>query len=279
MRTSNPALSEKVLQRAVEGDEARAGWAAPRPVSAPAPDSISPWEPARPYDDTAVDAFSVNGAVWATAVLLVLLCAGGAVGWAATDVGVDTVELPGWIFVPFIGAIGLAIATVVRPLWARFTAPLYALAMGSAVGAISHLYEAEFDGIVFQAAVGTVGVLGVMLVLYATRVIKVTDKLRMGIVMATGAVFLVYMVNLVLRLFGTEVPFLHDTGGVGIAISLVIVGIAAFNLLLDFDFVERAAEARAPRQLEWYAAFGLLVTLVWLYLELLRLLAKLQSRD
>jgi uncharacterized YccA/Bax inhibitor family protein len=277
MRSSNPALNEKVLQRAVGGDESRVGWAAPTAL-APAPDTISPWTPAAPTD-VDEETFTVSGAVWSTACLLVLLFAGGAVGWAATEVGVDGVELPGWIFLPLFGALGIAIATVFRPHWARFTAPIYALTEGVVVGAISHLYEARFDGIVFQAVVGTAGVLAVMLFLYATRIIKVTDRLRMGIVMATGAVFLVYLVNAVLRLFGTDVPFLHDTGAIGIVISLAIICVAAFNLLLDFDFAEKAAAARAPKDLEWYAGFGLLVTLVWLYIEMLRLLAILQGRD
>lgn len=282
MRTSNPALSEKAFARAAgaaSADEARAGWAAPV-----RPSPVSPWTPADAPGgvgpvDTDRDVMTIGGAVSATAVLLTLLCASGVVGWLSVDTQGDRVELPGWLFLPLLGGIGMAIATVLRPQWARITGPLYAIAMGAVVGAISKLYEVQFDGIVFQAAIGTAGVLGVMLLLYATRVIRVTEKLRMGIVMATGAIFLMYLVNIVLRLFGTELPFLHDTGGVGIVISLVIVGVAAFNLLLDFDLIERAAEARAPKALEWYAAFGLLVTLVWLYLELLRLLAKLQSRD
>ena len=118
-----------------------------------------------------------------------------------------------------------------------------------------------------------------MLFLFSTRVIRVTEKLRMGIVAATAGVMLVYVLSLVVNLFGGELPLLHDSSAIGIGISLLIVGIAAFNLLLDFDFVEKGVEAGAPKHMEWYAAFGLLVTLIWLYLELLRLLAKLQSRD
>jgi len=212
-------------------------------------------------------------------VLLVLLVATAAIGWSSVETVAEgeAVSLPGWIFLPFIGAIGAAIATIVRPRWARVTGPLFAFAEGFVVGAISRLYESAFDGIVLQAAASTVSVLAIMLFLYATRIIKVTDKLRMGIVAATGAIALVYVLNLVLRMFGAEVPFLHDTGTVGILISLVIVGVAAFNLLLDFDFIERASAARAPKNTEWYAGFGLLLTLVWLYLELLRLLAKLRA--
>ena len=238
----------------------------------PAPDTVSPWEPSTP---TAV--MTVNGSITATGVLLVLLVASAFVGWSATDTSLAGVEVPGWFFAPLIASIGLAIATIFKPGWARITAPLYALAEGVIVGAISKIYNFEFDGIVLQAAGGTIGVLAIMLFLYATRIIQVTDKLRMGIVCATGAIALVYVFNLILRLFGTELPFLHDSGAVGILISVVIVGVAAFNLLLDFDFIERGAAARAPKAMEWYAGFGLLLTLVWLYLELLRLLSKLRD--
>jgi uncharacterized YccA/Bax inhibitor family protein len=279
VRTSNPALSDAALERAVQADPQRAGWAAPTGYPPPpAPDTVSPWRPAPPVD-LATDSMSVNGTVTATGVLLVLLMATAVVGWNAVDSNPFTVELPGWIFAPLLVAVGAAFATIFKPGWARFTAPVYALAEGFVLGAISRLYEFEFDGIVLQAAASTVAVLGVMLFLYATRIVQVTDKMRMGIIMATGAIALVYVFNIVLRLFGAEVPFLHDTGTIGILISVAIVVVASMNLLLDFDFVERGVAARAPKQTEWYAAFGLLLTLVWLYLELLRLLSKLQSRN
>ncbi|MEO7836712.1 MAG: Bax inhibitor-1/YccA family protein [Acidimicrobiales bacterium] len=178
-----------------------------------------------------------------------------------------------------LGAIGLAIATIFRPQWARFTAPAYALLEGLVVGAISKVYETYFDGIVLQAIGATVAVLAVMLFLHATRIIKVTDRFRTVVVAATGAIFLVYMVDMVLRLFGANVPFIHETGGIGILISVAIVIVAALNLSLDFDFIERGVKAGAPKATEWFAGFGLLLTLVWLYLEMLRLLSKLQSRN
>jgi uncharacterized YccA/Bax inhibitor family protein len=274
VRTSNPALSDKAFERAaVPTAHLQAGWGAPPGQVRPAPDTVSPWEPATP---TAV--MTVNGSITATGVLLVLLIATAFVGWNAVEVTeVGGAEIPGWFFAPLIASIGLAIATILKPAWARITAPLYALAEGLVVGAISHIYNFEFDGIVLQAASGTIGVLAIMLFLYATRIIKVTDKLRMGIVCATGAIALVYVFNLILRLFGSELPFLHDTGAIGTLISVVIVGVAAFNLLLDFDFIERGTAARAPKSMEWYAGFGLVLTLVWLYLELLRLLSKLRD--
>jgi uncharacterized YccA/Bax inhibitor family protein len=269
VRTSNPALNEAAFNRTVPAADLRPGWGAPIP---PAPDEVSPWTPSLPGAT-----MTIGGAVSATAVLLVLLCAAGFVGWVSVeDQGLGGVELPSWLFLSMLVGIGAMIATIFRPQWARVTGPLYALGYGTVVGAISHLYEREFDGIVLQAVVGTVGVLAIMLFLYATRIVEVTDKLRMGIVMATGAVALMYLLSLVFRLFGAEVPFLHDTGTIGILVSVAIVVVASLNLLLDFDFVERAVAAKAPKSTEWYAAFGLVVTLVWLYLELLRLLSKLQ---
>lgn len=271
-RNSNPALNEKAFQRVTQDE---AGWAASTQQLEDA--FAAPAATRGPVIGT--DTMTVNGTVWATAALLVLVVASGVFGWNSVDTTADSVSLPGWIFPVVLGAFGVAILTIFKPDLARFTAPTYALLQGAFLGAISGLYNSAYDGIVIQAVGLTIGVFAVMLFLFATRIIQVTDKLRMGIVAATGAIMLVYVVNMVLSLFGASVPFLHDTGPMGIGISLVIVGVAAFNLLLDFDFVERGVAAGAPRKMEWYAAFGLLVTIVWLYLELLRLLAKLQSRD
>lgn len=276
MRSSNPALSDKIFEKARAGSAAtEAGWAA-NPQQLEEQFNAPAYErPAPPH----IDGMTVNGTVWATASLLVLLIGAGVFGWNSVDASLQTVAFPGWLFPVMLGALGVAILTIFKPGLARFTGPVYALLQGAFVGAISAVYNTAYDGIVIQAVGLTIGVFAVMLFLFATRVIKVTDKLRMGIVAATGAIFLVYMVNIVLSFFGASVPFLHDTGPLGIGISLVIVGVAAFNLLLDFDFVERGVAAGLDRKMEWYAAFGLLVTIVWLYLELLRLLAKLQGRD
>lgn len=271
MRSSNPALSDRVLQRSLQHTDLRPGY------GAPAPDAVSTWTPGAPAIPTTAT-MTVGGAVSASAVLLLLLVVAGWFGWQAVEATPRGIEMPPWLLLALFGGLGIAILTIFKPNLARFTAPLYAVVEGLLVGAISHLYEFEFDGIVLNAVGLTVGVFGVMLLLYATRIIKVTDKLRMGIACATGAIFLVYMFNFVLRLFGSQVPFLHDATPLGIGISLVIVGVAAFNLLLDFDFIERGAQMGAPKHMEWYGAFGLLVTLIWLYLELLRLLSKLQRR-
>lgn len=277
MRSSNPALSDKVFEKARTTSAAtEAGWAAPTSQQLEEQYNAPAYE--RPVAGD-VDGMTVNGTVWATAALLVLLIGAGVFGWNSVNATLETVSFPGWLFPVMLGGLGVAILTIFKPELARFTGPVYALLQGAFVGAISAVYNTAYDGIVIQAVGLTIGVFAVMLFLFATRIIKVTDKLRMGIVAATGAIFLVYMVNIVLSFFDASVPFLHDTGPLGIGISLLIVGVAAFNLLLDFDFVERGVAAQLDRKMEWYAAFGLLVTIVWLYLELLRLLAKLQGRD
>jgi uncharacterized YccA/Bax inhibitor family protein len=263
-RPSNPALSDKVFERL----ETEGGWASSTQQLEQAYEA-----PAYVREDT----MTVNGTVWATASLLVLLIAAGVFGWLSVDATAESVSMPGWLLPVMLG--GVAVLTIFKPNLARFTAPAYALLEGALLGAISALFNTAYDGIVLQAVALTIGVFAIMLFLFATRVIRVTDKLRMGIVAATGAIALVYLANILLSLFDASVPFLHDTGPVGVGISLVIVGVAAFNLLLDFDFVERGVAAGAPKHVEWYAAFGLLVTIIWLYLELLRLLAKLQGRD
>lgn len=277
MRTSNPALNDKVFDRQLEEERERRATATGTLDRPPVDDRVSPWTPALP-PTTAVDTMTVGGVVSASAVLLVLVLAAAWVGWASVDVNPEQVRVPVWLLPVMLGGLAIAIVTIFKPKLARFTAPVYAVAEGLLLGAVSHLYEFEFDGIVLQAVGLTVGVFALLLFLYASRIIEVTQNLRMGIVAATGAVLLVYVVSFVLRLFGAGVPFIHDAGPVGILFSLVVVVIAALNLVLDFDFVERGAAAGAPKYMEWYGAFGLLITLVWLYLELLRLLAKLRSR-
>lgn len=253
----------------------------------PAPDNVpgSPWPPpsgGRPAT------LRRQGVAMATGVLLALVCVAAVVGWGQvtveTTVGLDGVEratsidVPAWVWGASILGLLVVIATFFKPAWARVTAPIYAAAQGLAVGAISKAYEVQFDGIVLQAVGLTLGVFAMMLVLYATGRIRVTPRFRLGVMAATGAVVLVYLATFVMRLFGGDMPFIHGTGAVGIGFSVVVVVIAALNLTLDFDFIDRAERAGAPRSMEWFAALGLLVTLIWLYLEILRLLAKLRDR-
>jgi uncharacterized YccA/Bax inhibitor family protein len=169
----------------------------------------------------------------------------------------------------------LALVTSFVQRWSGITAPLYAMAEGFALGGISAVMNLRFPGIVLQAVMLTVGVLAVMLMAYRSGWIKVTDKFRMGVVAATGGIALLYIVDIALRAFTSiQIPFIHETGALGIGFSLLVVGLAALNLVLDFDMIDRAAAQGAPKYMEWYGAFALMVTLVWLYMELLRLLSK-----
>ena len=170
------------------------------------------------------------------------------------------------------------LAATFKPAWSGTLAPIYAALEGLFVGSVSAVYASLFDGIIFQAVTLTMAVFFIMLFVYKTGIIKVSNKFRMGVVMATGAIFLVYLVNIILSFFGINMPFLHDGGMLSIGISLVIVGVASLNLLLDFDNFEKGEQYGAPAYMEWFFAMGLLVTLVWLYLEILRLLSML-NRD
>ncbi|MGB1126144.1 MAG: Bax inhibitor-1/YccA family protein [Phycisphaeraceae bacterium] len=223
-----------------------------------------------------------------TLVGICIVCA--TITWGLTTKGgtFDAGVAMPWMLGGVIGGLIFALITIFKPQAAPVTAPIYAALEGLFLGAVSAFYEASFgtqngqagpfSGIVVQAVALTMAVTFVMLALYGTRVIRVTEKLRAGIIAATGAVVLVYLASFVMGFFGVEMPYLHSNGPIGIGISLVIVGIAAFNLLLDFDLIERGVRGGAPKYMEWYAGFALLVTLVWLYLEILRLLSKLRSR-
>ncbi|MCG8329534.1 MAG: Bax inhibitor-1/YccA family protein [Chitinophagales bacterium] len=180
------------------------------------------------------------------------------------------------------GAIGGLIVVLIasfRPKSSPITAPIYAALEGLFVGGISAVYASAFNGIVFQAVTLTMAVFFLMLFIYKARIIKVTSKFRTGVIMATGAVFVVYLLSWVLSMFGINMPYLHEGGMIGIGISLVIVGIASLNLLLDFDNFEKGEQYGAPKYMEWFSAMGLLVTLVWLYIEILRLIAIFSSND
>lgn len=169
-----------------------------------------------------------------------------------------------------------AIATMVRPTWGVITAPLYAIFEGFVIGGVSYIFEGHFPGIVVQAASLTFGTLFVMLCLYQFGVIRVTEKFRLGLLAATGAIGIVYFGSFILGLFGLAPSFITSGGVFGIFFSLVVTGVAALNLVMDFDFIERGA-GRAPQHMEWYGAFALMVTLIWLYMECLRLLSKLRE--
>ncbi len=224
-----------------------------------------------------VDYMTIDGTVNRTAILLLLAVITAALSWNFTLYNPAYAYAGLWISA-ILGLI-VAIITVFKHQWAPVTAPIYALIEGVVLGVISSIFEQMFTGIVLQAIFLTFGTLAMLLFVYKSGWIKVTQNFRLGVVAATGAVFLIYLVTFILGFFGINIPYIHENGLIGIGFSLLVVVIAALNLVLDFDFIEHGAVKRAPKYMEWYAAFGLLVTLVWLYLEILRLLAKIRSRD
>ena len=224
---------------------------------------------------------TINGTVNKTAFLLLLTVLTAAFAWSQTFTA-PGVLAPGAMVYVWGGAIGgfiLALVTTFKKEWSPITGPLYALVEGFFLGAISAIYNAQFEGIVLQAVTLTFGTLFALLFAYRSGLIKATENFKLGVVAATGGIMLVYLATIALRLFGIDMPYIHDSGVIGIGFSLFVVVIAALNLVLDFDFIESGAEAGAPKYMEWYGAFGLMVTLVWLYVEFLRLLAKLRSDD
>lgn len=217
------------------------------------------------------EAMTINGAINKTVVLFVLLLITAGWVWSRYTTGGPAAVQP-FMIGGLIGGLIFAFATIFKPNWAPVTAPLYAILEGLVVGSISAFYNAHAHGIVIQAVALTFGVMAVMLFLYRARIIKVTEKFRMGLSAAIGGIFLFYIVTWVIGFFGVNTAILFGGGTLSIGISLVIVAIAALSLVLDFDMMQRASEAGAPKYMEWYTGFALMVTLVWLYLEILRLL-------
>lgn len=286
---SNPVLNENAWKKASgtstlpppqpgQSPYLQPGQALPPPMEPATDGPISAWSPA-----TGERTMTLRGSLTATGVLLMLVVAGGFVGWyltdavPATEFTAATVDIPGWLWFVPIAALVLGLVISFKPKLAPMLSPLYSVGYGVFLGAISKAFEVQFEGIVLQAVGATLGVAVVMLFLYATRVVRVTNKTRAVIIGATLGIMAFYLVGLVVSLFGAEVPFINSTSGWGIVFSIVVAGIAALNLLLDFDFIERASAAGAPKYMEWYAGFGVTVTIIWLYLEILRLLAKLRS--
>jgi uncharacterized YccA/Bax inhibitor family protein len=215
---------------------------------------------------------SLDGTVNRTALLLVVTFVAAMFTWSR--VGADPGSIGLYALVGAGGGFVVALATIFRKQWAPMTAPLYAALEGLAIGAISALMELRYPGIVVQAVGLTFGTLAALLIAYRSGLVRATENFKLGVVAATGGVALLYLADIVMGLFGHPVSFIHEGGIAGIGFSAVVVVIASLNLVLDFDFIEEGVARGAPRYMEWYAAFGLLVTLVWLYLEILRLLGK-----
>ncbi|MFM8539245.1 MAG: Bax inhibitor-1/YccA family protein [Planctomycetaceae bacterium] len=257
MRTGNPVLNDKTFENfGVYRRDAVAEQSAPTTMT-------------------------INGTAQKTLFLLLLAFGSACFTWSKTFAAVEAnpgAAMPwalGGLVVGFIAALVICF----RHTWAPALAPVYALAEGLFLGGVSASLEVSYPGIVIQAVGGTFGTLLGLLLAYQSGLVRATENFKLGIVAATGGICLVYLISMIGGFFGFPVPFIHEAGPIGIGFSLVVVVIAALNLVLDFDFIEQAAERGAPKYLEWYGAFALMVTLVWLYMEILRLLSKLRSRD
>ncbi|HIA07007.1 MAG TPA: Bax inhibitor-1/YccA family protein [Flavobacteriales bacterium] len=246
MRTANPALNKKTFE------------ALPR---------------------TNDEVMTINGTVNKTAISLVILLVGALYTWKIFTETMSVEAIYPWLIGGFIGGFIVALITIFKKTLAPITTPIYALLEGVALGGLSAWFESIYPGIVVQAVTLTFGVLFALLFAYRSGLIKVTKNFRLGVVAATGGIALVYLISWLMNMFtGAGIGMIHESGIMGIGFSLFVVVIAALNLVLDFDFIETGAEQGAPKYMEWYGAFGLIVTLVWLYIEILRLLSKLRSR-
>lgn len=247
MRTANPALNSKTFENlAITGEQN--------------------------------ETMTINGTVNKTAMLLFLIVLAASWVWHLFFTSGNPALVFPWIWGGAIGGFIVALITIFKKEWVGVTAPLYAILEGLFLGGISAIFESAYPGIVLQAVALTFGTLFALLLAYKSGLIKATENFKLGVVAATGGIALVYLATFILGLFKIQIPFIHGSGLFGIIFSLVVVVVASLNLVLDFDFIESGAEKGAPKYMEWYGAFGLMVTLIWLYIEILRLLSKLRSR-
>lgn len=252
MRTSNPALSDNAF-------------------------------PASSYryvsGGTDISAMTIQGVVIKTSILLLLALLSSTWVWVKFySAGNNAAVITPWLYAGAFGGFIVAMVTVFKQQWAGFTAPIYAVLEGLFIGGLSAMMEASFPGIVIQATGLTFGTLFAMLFAYQSGLIKATEKFKLGVAAATGGIALLYIATMILGLFHVNVPFIYGSGWVGIAFSLFVVTIAALNFVLDFDMIEQGAQKGLPKYMEWYCSFALMVTLVWLYIEILRLLSKIREK-
>ncbi len=238
IKTANPALNERVFDQVRSQDNSRG--------------------------------MTIQGTVNKTLISLAIVVVSAGFTWVNPH--------PRLMFFGAIAGLVLALVTIFKKVWAPTTTPMYAACQGLSLGGISVLYNQQYSGIVIQAIYLTFGTLFVLLMAYSSGKIRVTDNFRLGVVAATGGLLIGIIVNAFLMLFGMGLPILYGNSLIGIGFSVVVVVIAALNLVLDFDFIEQGAQRGAPKYMEWYGAFGLMVTLIWLYVEILRLLSKFYSR-
>ena len=251
MRSSNPALTDKVFAS----------------VTTLSTDRVS--DPR-----VSMDQMTIGGTVNKSFILLALVLSSSIYAWDYASLGVT----PPWFIPLILSAFGVSLVIIFKRTTAPYLAPVYALLEGGALGLISGIYEMQYQGIVPQAVLCTIGTFLSLLIAYKSRLIKVTENFKLGLFAATGGIAIVYLINFIMSFFGKSIPMIHESGAVGIGFSVFVVIIAALNLVMDFDFIEHGAKRGAPKYMEWYAAFGLLVTLVWLYLEIIRLLGKSRRR-
>jgi uncharacterized YccA/Bax inhibitor family protein len=224
----------------------------------------------------AADRMTLSGTVNKTGILLICALATASWTWSLFFKSRDVAPL---MLVGMFGGLIFALITSFKKEWAPVTAPIYALLEGLMLGGLSAVMDLHYPGIGIQAVSLTFGTLFVLLLAYRSGLIKVTQKFRLGVIAATGGIFFFYMAQMLLGFFGIQFYSINGAGAIGIGFSLLVVGIAALNLVLDFDFIEQGVQVGAPKYMEWYGAFGIMVTLVWLYIEILRLLSKMRSRN
>lgn len=253
MKTSNPALSDKTFTGL---SDSRYGGA---------------------IDVTG--RMTLSGTVNKTGLLLICACGTAAWTWYRFMLSRDMADVAPLLLVGALGGFICAMVTIFKKEWSPVTAPMYALLEGLVLGGLSAMFDLRYPGIAIQAVSLTFGTLFVLLLAYSSRVIQVTQKFRLGVIAATGGIMVFYLLQMLLGFFGFHFLSVNGSGLVGIGFSLFVVAIAALNLVLDFDFIERGVNFGAPKYMEWYGAFGIMVTLVWLYLEILRLLSKTRSRN
>ena len=227
------------------------------------------------FDLTTGKTMTISGTVQKTGFSLLLLMTASLFTW---NLAAGDPRAGGLMMLGMLGGFVLALVTIFKQHLARFTVPAYSIFQGLALGGISKFFETMYPGIVTQAVMLTFGTLGALLLAYISGLIKPTENFKLGIIAATGGIAFVYLISWILSWFSVSVPLIHSNSNMGILFSIGVVVIAALNLVLDFDFIEEGAEIGAPKYMEWYASFGLLVTLIWLYIEILRLLSKLNSR-
>jgi uncharacterized YccA/Bax inhibitor family protein len=243
IRTSNPALNESAFKGQVA------------------------------YGET----MTLQGTVNKTGLLLLCVVVAAAWTWGMSHSETPEAALP-WMIGGVFGGLVVALVTVFKKEWSPVTSPVYALLEGLALGGISAMFDRMYPSIAIQAVGLTFGVLFAMLLAYKTGIIRATEKFKIGVFAATGGIMVLYVVDMILRFFNRPVSFIHQGTPIGIAFSIFVVIIAALNLVLDFDLIETGVRNGAAKYMEWYGAFGLMVTLIWLYLEILRLLAKARRR-